>query len=32
VRPESALRGRSAEAILAGVLAETTLDLGENNA
>ena len=31
VRPESALRGRSAASILASVLAETTLDLGENS-
>jgi MoxR-like ATPase len=32
LRPESALRGRTAEAVLGGVLAETTLDLGENEA
>lgn len=31
LRPESALRGRSAAAVLEGVLAETTLDLGEQN-
>ena len=30
VRPESALRGRTTAAILAGILAETTLDLGEH--
>jgi len=30
VRPESALRGRTSADILAGILAETTLDLGEN--
>ena len=29
VRPDSALRGRTAEAILAEILAETPLDLGE---
>jgi MoxR-like ATPase len=31
VRPESALRGRSATAILGAILVETTLDLGETN-
>jgi MoxR-like ATPase len=30
VRPESALRGRSASAILDSILSEVTLDLGEN--
>ncbi|MEP7189907.1 MAG: hypothetical protein ABI901_12020 [Roseiflexaceae bacterium] len=29
LRPESALRGRSAGAILDAILADTTLDLGE---
>ena len=29
VRPESALRGRTAAAVLEGILAETTLDLGD---
>jgi MoxR-like ATPase len=32
LRPESALRGRSAAAVLEAVLAEATLDLGENSA
>ncbi len=32
LRPESALRGRTAASILDSVLAETTLDLGEQNA
>jgi MoxR-like ATPase len=31
VRPESALRGRTAAALLDGILAETVLDLGESN-
>jgi len=31
VRPESALRGRTAAALLDGILAETLLDLGEAN-
>jgi MoxR-like ATPase len=31
VRPESALRGRNAAAVLDGILAETTLDLGDAN-
>jgi len=31
LRPESALRGRSASAVLDGILAETTLDLGERD-
>ena len=30
VRPESALRGRTATAVLDAILAETVLDLGEN--
>jgi MoxR-like ATPase len=29
LRPESALRGRTASSILDGILAEVTLDLGE---